>query len=201
MRSRSVPELQCTQEETNTKMFLCASFAGDLGFSSVNIVTVDSDVGILALYYQSKLDVSICLEMGTSSKIQIFDISSNSVDSLIREALPSLHALSGCDSTSCFSGIGKGKCLKVLQSNERFIDAVSLLGKQEYVSNPVAENVEEYVCALYGINNEPNIYKARYRLFTRKKRLPDPQKLPPMKDTLLLHFARANYQAHETSTR
>ena len=71
LRSRSVPELQCTQEDADTKMFLCASFAGDLGFPADNIVTVDSDVGILALYYQSKLDVSTYLEMGTSSKILI----------------------------------------------------------------------------------------------------------------------------------
>ena len=47
-----VPELSTSQEETNTKVFLCAQFAASLGFQSVEIITVDSDIAILSLYFQ-----------------------------------------------------------------------------------------------------------------------------------------------------
>ena len=62
-----VPELQSEQEEAFTKMFLCAQFASTLGFQSVKIITVDSDVAILALYFASKIKTHICLEMGTGA--------------------------------------------------------------------------------------------------------------------------------------
>ena len=197
LKLNPVLEFQSSQEEADTKMFLCASFAADLGFSSVNIVTVDSDVAILSLYYQTKLDISLYLELGTGSRVRIFNISSKSIDGQITNVLPSLHAISGCDSTSCFSGIGKSKWLKVLQSDDRFIDALSLLGEEEELRSVAAEVLEEYVCVIYGLKNESNVNKARYKLFSSKKKLPEPQKLPPTKDALLLHFNRANYQAYE----
>ena len=53
------------------------------------------------------------------------------------------------------------------------------------------------MCVIYGLKNESNVNKARYKLFSSKKKLPEPQKLPPTKDALLLHFNRANYQAYE----
>ena len=60
-----VPELESPQEEADIKMFLCVPFAASLGFDSVHIVTIDSDIGILALYYQNQLKVTMYLEIGT----------------------------------------------------------------------------------------------------------------------------------------
>ena len=157
----AVPQLESFHEEADTKLFLCAAFASTLGFSAVNIITVDSDVAILALYYQSRLDISLYLEMGTGSKTKIYDISSNSIDYRLQQALPSLHALSGCDSTSCFSGIGTAKCLKVLQTNQRFLDEACLLGEEENPSETVTEVLEEYVCHLYGNKKETSINTTR----------------------------------------
>ena len=67
------------QEEADTKMFLCASYAATLGIDEVNIVTVDSDVAILSLYYQQEISTRILLEYGTSTKPKIFDINANSL--------------------------------------------------------------------------------------------------------------------------
>ena len=93
----SVPELESKQEEADTKMFLCASFAASLGFESTTIITVDSDVAILALHYQSKLNLSLYLQMGTSANIKIYNITANKFSDCVKDALPSLHAISGCD--------------------------------------------------------------------------------------------------------
>ena len=85
-------------------MFLCSQHPHSLGFLRRNIVTVDSGVAILSLYYQSIVGAHLSLEYGTSKKTVIFDIAANTVDKDFRDILPGLHALTGCDSTSCFFG-------------------------------------------------------------------------------------------------
>ena len=103
------------------------------------------------MYFQTKLDLSIYLEMDTGSKVKIFDISSSTIDQRVKQVLPSVHALSGCDSTSCFNGIGKVKFMKVLQADERFIDAAALLGENEHLTPVVKEVLEEFVCRFCGV--------------------------------------------------
>ena len=51
----AVGELESKQEEADTKVFLCSKFANEMGFGSIRIITVDSDVAILSLYYQQQL--------------------------------------------------------------------------------------------------------------------------------------------------
>ena len=68
------PSLESNQEEADTKVFLCASFAAELGYQKGRIVTVDSDIGILTLYYQQKIDVDLLLEIGTGANLKIIDI-------------------------------------------------------------------------------------------------------------------------------
>ena len=111
---REVEELTSKQEETDTIMFLCAQHAASLGFSSANIITVDSDVAIICLYCQSRISLSLVLEYGTGTQTSIFDIESNTLDDDLKDTLPGLNAFTGCDSTSCFSGQRKVKCLKLL---------------------------------------------------------------------------------------
>ena len=107
-------ELSSKQEEADTKIFLWAKFAASLGFESASIITVDSDVAILSIYYQHRLDVKLFLRIGTGSKEKIFDIQTNDLSIDVVDALPAVHALSGCDSTSSFSGIGKVKFFKTV---------------------------------------------------------------------------------------
>ena len=44
-------------------------------------------------------------------------------------ALPVIHALSGCDPTSAFSGIGKKRWLKVASQHSEFIERFVILDK------------------------------------------------------------------------
>ena len=84
--------------------------------------------------------------------------------------------------------VGKVKFLKVLQTDERFLDAASLLGENEHLTPIVKELLEEFVCRLYGVKKVTEINEARYTLFTKVKKIPEPHKLPPTKDALHLHF-------------
>ena len=173
---REVEELTSKQEEADTKMFLCAKNAASLGFSSANIITVDSDVAILCLYYQSMINLSLVLDYGTGTKTSIFDIESNTLDDDLKDALPGLNAFTGCNSTSCFSGQGKVKCLKLLRSYERFIDAAKLLGQSTELPQTVKDVFEEFVCRLYGIDKETDVNLARYKLFCKSQKVPYPQR-------------------------
>ena len=120
--SSEVDELASNQEEADTKMFLCMKFAFTYGFESTCIVTVDSDVGILALFFSNKCDDgNVFIRLGTKSKTRILDVSSSDIPTEIKEALPRLHALSGCDSTSSFFGKGKVKAFKVMEKKEDYI--------------------------------------------------------------------------------
>ena len=58
------------------------------------------------MYFQSMLNEKIYLQYGTSSANTLYDLSENPLDRNIVQALPGLHAFSGCDTTSCFEGKG-----------------------------------------------------------------------------------------------
>ena len=155
------PSLESNQEEADTKVFLCATFAAELGYQKVRIVTVDSDIGILALYYQQKINADLLLEIVTGPNLKIIDISTHDLLVDVTDALPSLHAISGCDTTSCFIGIGKKKCLSILQSNARFLTAMETLGESTELEQNTLLVLEEYLFRLYSLKNCNNIKKGR----------------------------------------
>ena len=97
----------------------------------MKIITVDSDVAILALYFASKIKTHIYLEMGTGAKVVVYDITSHTLEHDICEVLPGLHSFSGCDTTSSFSGIGKTKCLTAMKTQEEWIDCMQMLGSSQ----------------------------------------------------------------------
>ena len=160
------PSVESNQEEADTKVFLCASFAAELGYQKVRIVTVDSDIGILALYYQQKIDVDLLLEIGTGANLKIIDISTHDLPINVTDALSGLHAMSGCDTTSCFIGIGKKKCLSILESNERFLAAIGKLGESTELERNTLSVLEEYVCRLYSMKHCDDINKTKYVHYT-----------------------------------
>ena len=89
------------------------------------------------------------------------------------------------------------KCLKMIISNEQFIDAAMEIGEHQNLEDKTLKVLEEFVCKLYGVKNVNNIDSARYILFTRSKKIPDPEYLPPTQDALILHFDRVNVQTYE----
>ena len=103
------------------------------------------------------------------------------------------HALSGCDTTSCFKGKGKTKALNILQNNSDSLQPLSKLGDTFPPTGEVIDCCEKYICQLYEPNGEESdINLLRFRLFCSKGLEND--KLPPCKDSLMMHIKRANYQ-------
>ena len=116
-----VDQLFSNQEEADTKVFLASKVAQEAGCSDAVIYTVDSDVAILALYYARRLSIHLFLQLGTGSDVRILNTQATDWPSDLLEALPSLHAISGCDSVSAFHGLGKGKWLSTLLKKEEYV--------------------------------------------------------------------------------
>ena len=110
-----VTELSSNQEEADKKVFLAVKSAQEIGYTDVVIYTVDSDVGIMAMYYSRRLVVNLFVQLGTGSNV---DVGNTDWQSELVEGLPSVHAISSCDSVSAFNGIGKAKWLSTWKNEK-----------------------------------------------------------------------------------
>ena len=59
--------------------------------------------------------------------------------------------------------------LKAISKYERFVNAAALLAQRLDLSDVVV--LEELFCSLYGLNEEISINQARYRIFTKRKKV------------------------------
>ena len=72
-------------------------------------------MAILAVYYSRRLAANLFVQLGTGSNVRIIDVGNTYRQSELFEALPSLHAISGCDSVNAFNGISKAKWFSTLK--------------------------------------------------------------------------------------
>ena len=64
-------------------------------------------------------------------------------------ALLGLHAFTGCDSVSAFTGKGKAKCYNLLRKNLEFVETLKSLGENWNVTDEVTDKREMFCCSLY----------------------------------------------------
>ena len=187
-------DLVTPQEEADTRMFLHAAHASQQGYEAIVIKSSDTDVGVLAVYYSRKISGSFILATGTGNKRRFIDVNgiSQKYGENICETLPGLHAFTGCDSVSAFSGKGKQSAVKVILKDEGLCETVKKLGQSYTVSEEVMEKCEMYVCILYG-KSGADVNDELHELFCQKGS--ESSQLPPTKDALIKHKRGANYQA------
>ncbi len=109
------------------------------------------------------------------------------------DALPALHALSGCDYTSAFFGIGKQNLYKVVKKSDNFKNVLASMGESFHFEMDIFPVLQEIIAKCYGVKNCQSINDAWYKMFCTKAKVPELQQLPPTEDELLLHCLRANY--------
>ena len=80
---------------------------------------------------------------------------------------------------------------------ETYLKAAGFLGTSMEIDEYVLNTLEEMFCRLYGYKKDGNINECRYKAILKKKKLPNPEKVPPTQDSLILHIMRCNYQIHE----
>ena len=100
----------CTQMEADGRLILHAADASSSGYKKIMIRTVDTDVVILAVAFFQQLNIEeLWVAFGTRDALHYIPIHTI-VAQLGRDksmALLMFHAVTGCDTVSCFSGRGK----------------------------------------------------------------------------------------------
>ena len=114
-----VPELQSSQEETDTRVVLYCNYAADNDYDYVKVRSPDSDIFFILLYYAADLGIRILFDTDTGNIRRLLDITK-----LAKEFTPvycagllAMHAFTRCDTTSAFKGIGKVKPIQLGQIN------------------------------------------------------------------------------------
>ncbi|XP_047132181.1 uncharacterized protein LOC124811086 [Hydra vulgaris] len=192
--SEEVESLHTNQEEADTKVFLCSKHAASIGFDSVCIHTVDTDIAIYGLYFQNQLPIHFFVDIGVCNSRRILDIKiiASKLGTDCCKALLALHAFSGNDYTSAFYGIGKAKFFKLMRESEEYKSIFSKIGDTFTFDATHFEYIEKFTCQLYGLKCN-NTNEGRYIKFIAKKEAPEPQKLPPTRDSLMCHCKRVSY--------
>ena len=106
----AVPELECHQEEADTRLFLHAQHAASSRSAVVIIRSPDTDVAVKGCSLAAQIPAQVLLHTGTKERRRYISLSSVAarLGNGVCQALPDLHAFTGCDSTSAFPAEAKG---------------------------------------------------------------------------------------------
>ena len=140
-----------THEEADTKILLHAKHASENGESTILIISPDTDVAILACHFCSEIPARLFVSKKEKTRTIYLEITaiSNATGRSVCNALPGLHAFTGSDSTSAFSGRGKKSPLKLCMKNSAACAAMASLGCTFDKGIPFSA-CESFVCSLYG---------------------------------------------------
>ena len=119
VRKTEIPEIFLDQEETDIRVILYCAYAPKQGYETVRIHSPHSDIFFILLHYALKIDIRILFDTGSENNRMLIDISdlSKVYGQELCTALMSLHAITHCDTTSAFKGIGKIRPIKLLLKN------------------------------------------------------------------------------------
>lgn len=115
----------------------------------------------------------------------------------IKRSILFLHAISGCDTVSCFYNIGKLKHFKLLNQYPELQEIVNVFNCPNSTPENILKAGERYILKLYGApTSQTNINEYRYLLFNRKtaRNKFKLASLPPSKEALKQHLYRTYHQ-------
>lgn len=208
-----VPDLTSSHEEADSRMAFHIHYITS-SFESPNIVvrSNDTDVLIILLYHCSKLNANVWMDSGNDSNNtrRMIDLKkiSTEIGSEMCEALPAIHAFSGCDYTAAFLRKGKTRPYNIIEKNTSYRSVFRKIGNENSVTETDTKIVEAFVCELYGKKAFKAVNEARFAIF-REKYAPtnegepleklkgaDPSSLPPSQMSLKQKILRTNYVAY-----
>ena len=201
--TQHVAELFCTHEEADTRMLLHVNHA-DTEFRARNlegtvvVESPDTDVLVLLVYFFDRIPsvktvyFKISVYFDRRRYIPVHEICS-SFASVFTPILPAVHALTGCDSVSSLSGIGKKKMIKIIQDKGAMsYEDLQYVGVRNLQS--VEKASERFVCDLYGAKGNREYDINKLRAIHAKLKSASLARLPPCRETLKQHVLRADWQ-------
>ena len=206
-------DLSSDHEEADTRIILHCLYASHHSAPSSAIVvhSPDTDVFVLLLHYSHRIQQPLMFYTGSGNNRRIILVHkcANELDSDICAALPSFHAFTGCDTISAFVRKGKKGPLKQLRNNNAALEAFKNIGTTaDIVSDSTLEEMEKFVCLMYGKSRYSDVNKLRYETFKTRYEVRAQERnvimyngvdislLPPCRASLRKHCQRVNYQSY-----
>lgn len=106
----------------------------------------------------------------------------------VLKLLPGFHALTGSDSTSTYITWHTKTCRDVFVQHHHLLKG---LGEGPELSDHTIQNVEEFVCKLYGATDAEHINAVRASMFVKGMTI---ERLPPTRDAFYLHIQCSHFQ-------
>ena len=165
-------ELISSQEEADGRIILhCHHIARNSPETFVIAVrSPDTDVLVLLLKFSQNIDRTILFDTGTGNKRRLLNVNDivSAKGTELCEVLPALHSFTGCDTTSAFVRRGKVAPLKVLEKRRNFLPTFHSLGQTIEVQETIINELEQFVCCMYGKPKCTSVNKLCYDLFIQK---------------------------------
>ena len=149
---KDVAYLESSQEEADTKLLLHAIDATASGATSIDIISPDTDVFVLALRRFPELCQNTSFVTGRGQRHRKILLSPivQALRPARTAALPGFHAWSGADITGSFACKGKLGCWKAfLEADEDSVTALANLGTTVQPTSSTIAAIEKLVCQLY----------------------------------------------------
>ena len=140
-----VSHLRAAHEEADTRILLHAVDATTKGYERLIIQCRDTDVLLLLLVFAHLLSPEIWMKAGTAKKPRYIKVHDIKMSNEILNGLLAFHAITGCDTTSQFTGIGKRTAWKVFQQCPHLLHN---FGEDEVPSPAILSSAEQFVCKL-----------------------------------------------------
>ena len=102
------------------------------------------------------------------------------------KALIGIHAITGCDTITAFSGKGKWKGVQLLHRSDRYVQAMASIGDEWVVSEEAFKATEALVCQLYRKKCD-SVDALRYQIHCARGGKVEPEALPPRESSLRLY--------------
>eukprot|EP00794_Sanderia_malayensis_P020850 gene20850-biopygen15376 len=197
-----VEGLATDHEEADTKIAYLAKHAEEqFGEDSVCVVrssSGDTDIPVILLAMPFNLHVMI--DNGTGKSRKYLDLRQSGLSDIQRSALLGMHAFSGNDYVSSMLRKGKQLCWKHIKDSDIFLEVFSSLGTQMELDHHQLQELEKFVCVIFGEARLDSVNDARKKIFwerfENKKKIVDLSLLPPCQSSLAKHSRRSNYIAY-----
>ena len=201
-RRRSVPALTFNHKKADARILLHAKNIDKE--KAANIHTLDTDVFLISRGVAEQVRGDLFIRTGTQNKARIISIGTVKKSLVMRfddedieqacRTLLELHAFTGCDTVSAFSGKGKAKPVKLMLKENSYINLFNSFDNEPPPSEAQHCGLQQFVCDLYG-HKEESTDVVRYKLYSARQRRLEAKCLLPFSDSLSLH-AKACYQAY-----
>ena len=166
----------------------------------VSVISDDTDVFVLLLhhYVKQKLTGVVIMESPVEERVTI-DIKGTAIEH--RNIIPDLlaaHALSGCNTTACYFGIGKGTLVKTLKTQN---SPLSSLGDPNANMENVLKQSSNFIAVCYSVSGEQiTMSIVRQKVWSSWEGkapscAPKLCSLPPTSESFVENVKRAHLQA------